>query len=118
MTIQGVFVINLVAVILLFYVLNLVRNGRLYVGYGIIFLISMVTIIITVSIPELLSAVTKLVGAVFPTSALTLIAFSFVAFMFVYILTQLTILSNRLAILVQELAILRAKEDSELLSVK
>jgi len=49
------------------------------------------------------------IGAVFPVSALTLLALCFIVLMLLYTLTQLTIVSNRLSKLVQELAIERAR---------
>lgn len=113
MTIQGIVAINLIALALLLWTLNLVRQGRLYVGYGVMFIFIIASAMVTVSVPKLLHFVTALVGAVFPVSALTLIALGFIAFLFIYILTQLTIISDRLATLVQELAIRNTKESSE-----
>lgn len=113
MTFHGIVMINLMAAVLVLWVLNLVRRGRLYVGYGVLFIVVSVSTAVIVSVPELLMLVTRLVGAVYPVSALTLLAFGFIAFMFVYILTQLTIVSNRLATVVQELALRQAKEQAE-----
>ena len=78
----------------------------MYVGYGVVFILA----ILGVTIPPLLRFVTHLVGAIFPASALTLLALCFIVFTLVYILTQVTVVSNRLAVVVQELAIQRAKE--------
>ena len=114
MTLQGLVVIDFIAIVLLLWVLNLVRRGHLYVGYGVFFIASLLAIVAIVSVPKLLMVVTRLVGAVFPASALTLVAFSVMGFMFVYVLTQLTILSNRVATLVQELAIRRTQEGAGL----
>lgn len=111
MTLQGVIVINLIAMALLIWVLNLVRRGKLYVGYGVIFIVAFAAIMVTVSVPHLLYRLTALVGAIFPVSAMTMIALAFIAFMFIYVLSQLTIISNRVALLTQELAIRRASEE-------
>jgi hypothetical protein len=108
MTLQGVLVIDVIAVALTLWVLDLVRTGRLYVGYAVMFVVAFVMIIGTVSVPPMLGAVTTLVGAAFPASALTLLALAFVGFLSIYILAQLTTLSNRLASVVQELAIRQA----------
>lgn len=108
--IQAILILNLIGLLFLLWVLNLVRHGRLYVGYGIIFVAAILSTMITLSVPQLLSGVTHLVGAVFPASALTLLALCFIVLMLLYILTQLTLVSNRLTLLVQELAIVRAKE--------
>jgi len=61
-------------------------------------------------VPPLLGWITRLVGALFPASALTLLALCFIVFMLVYILAQISVVSNRLAVLVQELAIRQAEE--------
>lgn len=111
MTVQGIVIINIMAIALLFWVANLVRKGRLYVGYGVIMILAILGIQIIVSIPRLLFLLTHLVGAVFPVSALTMMALGFIVMMLVYVLTQLTIISNRLAALTQALAIERAHEE-------
>ncbi len=109
MSLQGVLVLNLIALALLLWVLNLIRHGRLYVGYGVIFVIATLGTMLLVSVPRLQTVLTHVIGAVFPVSALTLLALCFIVLMLLYTLTQLTIVSNRLSKLVQELAIERAR---------
>ncbi len=109
MTIQGIIVLDLIGCVLLLWILDQVRRDRLYVGYGVIFVLTILGAILILSVPPLLTLVTKLVGAVFPVSALTLLAFCFIIFMLVYVLTQVTLLSNRLATVTQQLAIQQAK---------
>lgn len=111
--IQAILVLNLIGLLFLLWILNLIRHGRLYVGYGIIFVAAILGTMITLSVPQLLATVTHLMGAIFPASALTLLALCFIVLMLLYILTQLTLVSNRLTVLVQELAIERAKERTE-----
>ena len=113
MTIQGIIVLNLIGIGLLFWVLHLVRLGRLYVGYGVIFILTILMTIVLLSVPGLLTIVTHMVGAVFPASALTLLALCFIVLLLVYVLTQVTIISNRLAVMAQELAIRQASEDAK-----
>lgn len=110
MTVQGIIVLILIGLALLFWLLELVRRDRLYVGYGVVFILAILGVMIVLAIPPLLRLVTHLVGAIFPASALTLLALCFIVFTLVYTLTQVTIVSNRLAVVVQELAIQRAKE--------
>lgn len=112
MTVQGIIVLSLIGLTLMLWVLHLVRRGRLYVGYGVIFVATIIGVLVLLSVPRLLSLVTFLVGAIFPTSALTLLALCFIVLMLVYVLTQVTLVSNRLANLVQELAIQNAKNAS------
>jgi hypothetical protein len=112
MTLQGILVLNLIAVALLVWVLNLVRHGRLYVGYGVIFVAATIGTMLLLTVPWLQMTVTRLIGAVFPASALTLLALCFIVLMLLYILTQITIVSNRLSKLVQQLAIERARAEA------
>ncbi len=113
MTIHGIITIDIFGIILFLWILNLIREGRLYVGYGILFSIIIWTTAIIISVPRLLNIVTRLVGAFLPVSALTLLAIGFFILMLVYIFTQLTIIANRLAVLVQNLAIQQAKFEAE-----
>lgn len=112
MTVQGIIVLAVIGLVLMFWVMNLVRRGRLYVGYGVIFVATIVAVLILLAVPRLLTLLTHLVGAIFPTSALTLLALCFIVLMLVYVLTQVTLVSNRLANLVQELAIHDARNNS------
>jgi len=105
MTTQGIIVLIAVGLTLLVWILDLVRRDRLYVGYGIIFLLTILGALLVLVVPALLGGITRLVGALFPASALTLLALCFIVFMLVYVLAQITVVSNRLAIVVQELAI-------------
>ncbi|MDQ5849148.1 MAG: DUF2304 domain-containing protein [Pseudomonadota bacterium] len=112
MTFQGILVLNLIALVLLLWVLNLVRHGRLYVGYGVIFVAAIMGTMLLLSVPWLQAAVTRVIGAVFPASAFTLLALCFIVLMLLYILTQITIVSDRLSKLVQQLAIERARAEA------
>lgn len=113
MTVQGIVILNLIALALLLWVGNLVRRGTLYVGYGVIFIMLTLGMMLILSVPRLLAVLVSVVVAVFPVSALTLLALCFIVFMLIYILTQVTVLSNRLTLLVQGLAIQQAREAGE-----
>ena len=113
MTSQGVIVLDLIGIVLLVWILDLTRRDRLYVGYGTLFVVTVLTTIVVISVPPVLATVTRLVGALVPVSALTLLALGFIVLMLVYILTQLTVISDRLARVVQELAIQQAKENKQ-----
>lgn len=110
MTIQGNILLDVAAIAMLIWILDLTRRGQLYVGYGVMFVVTILGSMIVISVPPLLETVTSLLGALLPVSALTFLALGFVFFMLVYILTQTTIISNRLADLVQELAIQKIQE--------
>jgi len=110
MTTQGIVVLCLLGIALLLWVLNLVRRGRLYVGYGAVFIAAIFATILTLTFPPVLTTVSRMVGANLPASALSVLAFAFIVAMLVYILTQITLISNRLSAVVQELAIQEALE--------
>lgn len=109
---RAVLVLDLMGLFFLLWVLNLVRHGRLYVGYGVIFIAAILGTMVMLSVPQLLLGVTHLVGAIFPASALTLLALGFIVLMLLYVLSQLTLVSNRLAVLIQELAIERSRDSA------
>jgi hypothetical protein len=110
MTGHGVGVLTLIGLVLIVWISDLVRRERLYVGYGVLLIVSIVGVVPVLLVPRLLAVVTRLVGAVFPASALTLLALTFIVVGLIYVLTQLTIVSNRVATLIQELAVQQAKE--------
>ena len=108
MTIRGVIVLTLIGLVLVLWISDLVRRERLYVGYGVLLIMSILGVLILLVSP-LLAVVTRLVGAIFPASALTLLALTFLIISLIYVLTQLTIVSNRLTTLIQELAVQQAR---------
>jgi hypothetical protein len=105
MTWAGVLLVDLVGLALLVSLLNSVRKGRLYVGYGVIFVATVAGVMIMVSVPGLLRVTEGIVARFFPSSPLAVVGLAFHTLLLIYVLGQLTILSNRVARLVQELAI-------------
>ena len=105
MTTWGTVLIDGVGLVLIVWLFHLTRLGRLYVGYSVAFLITIAGAGLLISVPDLLQLVTKLMGAEYPASALTLLALGFFMVMLIYMLVQITTLSNRLATVVQELAV-------------
>jgi hypothetical protein len=70
--------------------------------------------LVAVLLPEIVWAtLTRLVSAVFPLSALIGLVFFFFILILVYIMTQLTIIADRLATVVQEIAIVKAQDEAE-----
>jgi hypothetical protein len=105
MTPQGVVVINFLGLVLIVLIINLVRTHKLYVGYALIWLLPTAGLMLTISFPPLLTFVTKAVGAIFPVSALSLLAFVFIFLMLIFISVQLSALSARQVELIQALAL-------------
>ena len=102
---QGIIFIDIVGFALLVFIIHLVRTKKLNVGYAGLWFLPLVLLMITVSFPPLLFFITQAVGAIFPASALSMLAFMFIFFVLVFISIQLTTLSNRQIELIQHLAL-------------
>lgn len=105
MSTQGIILLDLLGIGLLTLILNLVRIKKLAIGYAVIWLLSIGAMIITISLPPLLFFVTRVVGATFPASALSLLAFFLVFVMLIFFSMQLSILSARQIELIQRIAL-------------
>ncbi len=105
MNLQGILVVDLLGVAFILGIVNLVRVRRLHAGFAILWLSACLAVIVLVSIPPLLRFVTRTVGALFPASALSLIAFAFVFAVLILFSVQLSGLIDRQARLVQTFAL-------------
>jgi hypothetical protein len=89
--------------------LRLVRRDRLYVGYGVVALAALMALVVAASSSPGRVALSAL-AAVSPMLSVTAVAGVIVAAqMFIYVLSQLTIVSNRVTRVVQELALEHAE---------
>jgi len=113
MTIAGVVLGIAVGIVLLAWVVTLIRRGRLYVGYGVIFVFGTLVAMTILIVPSLLGAVTRASVALLPVPSLIIVALVIFTFLMVYVFTQITILSNRVMRLTQELAIRNARQDGD-----
>lgn len=105
MSIQGIILIDILGLGLIILILNLVRTHKLHVGYAVIWLLAVSGLITTISIPPLLALVTKAVGAIYPASALSLLAFVFIFLVLIFFSVQLSLISARQVELTQALAL-------------
>jgi hypothetical protein len=94
---------------MLAWMVHLARVGRLYAGYAIIFIAGLLGFVTLALVPGLPSSLAARLELLFPGLGVLVPALGAVFLLFVYVLTQVTILSNRVAALVQELAIERAR---------
>ena len=88
---QSAWLFDIGAVLLVLWTLRLVRRDRLYVGYGVLVLLVLGASVLTFSVVRL--------------SVVTVAGLLLAALLFIYILGQMTVLSNRLTQVVQELAL-------------
>ena len=105
MSIQGIIFIDLLGIGLIILLINLIRTKKLYVGYATIWLLAVLGLMVIVSVPSLLYLTPRLVGAVFPASALSLFAFVFIFLVLIFFSVQLSIISARQTEIIQALAI-------------
>ncbi|HET7294253.1 MAG TPA: hypothetical protein VFM88_17650 [Vicinamibacteria bacterium] len=110
MTWTGGLVIDALALAFLIWVLNLVRIGRLYVGYGVILVALAAASAGVVSITPLRAATQAALARLFGAGGPLVVALCMLVLLLAYVLTQVTLLASRLATLVQELAIRHAAE--------
>lgn len=109
----GVLLLDLMALLLIGWALDLVRRGRLYVGYGVIVIAFLSAVAALASLPGVGGLVSRFGQLAFPHEPFALLGFSFGAFLAIYVLHQLTVISNRLSRLTQELAIRGADSAGE-----
>ncbi len=105
MTSQGIFVLWLVGLGYFSWIIQLTRQRKLYIGYAVLWIFWIVLGLLLITIPPLLDIVTQLLGAQFPVSALTLLAFALLFGMQIYVLSQLSILSRRVTMIAQSIAL-------------
>ncbi len=106
----SVAVVDLAAAWLILWLFQLVRRDRLYVGYGVIFVLVIAAGMVLVAFPGALGPLNRLAEAVTRAPGLVALALAFILLMLIYILTQVTMLSNRVTTLTQELAIREATQ--------
>lgn len=105
MTVQGILILDFIGLLFMLLTLNLVRTRRLHVVYGVIWLMAVIIMMTTISIPPLLALVTAAVGATFPASAMTLLAFVLVFCMLIIFSMQLSTIAARQIELAQSVAL-------------
>lgn len=114
MSIHGIVLLDVIGIVLTMVVVNLVRTRRLTVAYGVVWLTALVGMVVIVSVPPLLELVTRAVGAIYPASALTLLALALAFWMLIIFSVQLSTISARQVELAQAWALsrLRSEESS------
>src|SRR5262245_52848262 len=109
MTMAGVVLGVAIGLVLLLWVVDLIRHDRLYVGYGVIFVLGTLAAMAVLIVPPLLDAVARASSALLPVPALSLVPLVLFTFLMVYVFAQISILSNRVTRLTQELALRSAR---------
>jgi hypothetical protein len=105
MSIHGIIFIDLVALSIIGLIVNLVRTRKLNVGYAVIWLLALSGVIALVSFSPLLEFITHSVGAIYPASAVSLLAFVFIFLVLIFFSIQLSKLLFQQNELIQYLAL-------------
>jgi hypothetical protein len=100
--------VGVVCAALLVLVLDQLRRDRLYVGYAVAVMAVMVVVLTAATVPLLVPSLAQALGALLPGTALVLLIITFSLFVLVYVLTQVSLVANRVAAIVQEMAIRNA----------
>ena len=113
MSTQGIILIDLLGLGLIALLLNLVRLRRLHVVHAALWLLAVSGLIILVSVPSLLAFITTAVGATYPASAISLVAFVFIFVVLIFFSVQLSALMDRQVRLAQAMALREALAQTE-----
>ena len=110
MSLQGIILIDILGLAMIVLIFNFVRSKKLYIGYAVIWLAATLFLVLIVSVPYLLELLPKIVGAIFPASALSLIAFAFIFLVLILFSVKMSLISERQVKIAQALAISKLAE--------
>ena len=113
MSTQGIALIDLIGLGLVALLLNLVRLKRLHVAHAALWLTAVIGLVILVSVPTLLASITAAVGATYPASAVSLLAFVFIFVVLIFFSMQLSTITERQVKLAQAIALREALAQPE-----
>ena len=105
MSLQGIIFIDILSIGFLLLVLNLVRTKRLHISYAVVWVLAVILLMAIISIPTVLTILPLLVGATYPASAISLLAFVLIFFTLIFFSVQLSTISSRQVELAQAIAI-------------
>jgi len=110
MSVHGVIFIDLVSLGFILLIINLLRNHRLTQGFALIWLFAIASVMVIVTFSPVMDMVTLAVGAIFPASAISLLAFIFIFLMLIVISMHISIISKRQVDLMQSMAIFESSK--------
>jgi hypothetical protein len=113
MTAVGIVTGTAIGLALLLWVVHLIRQDRLYAGYGVIFVVGTLAAMIVLVVPPLLRLATAASVALLPVASLSVVALVILTFLNVYVFVQISVLSNRVMRLTQELAIRSPRQPTQ-----
>ena len=108
---QGRLLLVAVAFVMSAVVVHMLRRRRLHEEYALVWLGMLAVMLLVVASRGTLFLVTRLVGAKYPASALTLISLAVIFLFLILYSTRISVLSDKVVRLTQELAILRSERE-------
>jgi hypothetical protein len=113
--VTGNLIADAIGLLLFGWVLNLVRKGNVYAGYGSALLTIIGGIICVASAPaQFVETLRHRIGEVMPSSLPVFLAIYCILLTLIYLLREITLISRRLRTLTQQLAIEFARRDGAL----
>jgi hypothetical protein len=94
-------------------IIELVRRRRLKEEYSLLWIVTALVLLVLSVWYGLLLDITKLIGAVLPSSTLFFFGLIFVMLMLLHFSVRVSLLERRLTALVQELGLLAARREQE-----
>ena len=105
MSTYGIIFIDLIGLAMLLLILNLLRTKKLSVNYAVIWVLTIFSMMVIITVPPLLDILPAIVGARFPASALSLLAFIYIFLILIFFSVRLSIISKRQTRLIQSIAL-------------
>ena len=109
MTAIGTVAAMMIGAVLLVWVVHLIRYDRLYVGYGVIFILGTLAAMAILAVPPVLRIALNVSVVLMPEPSLSALAIVILTFLMVYVFIQISVLANRVIKLTQELGIRNAQ---------
>lgn len=91
------------------FILYLIIRDRLKVEFGLLWIIAFSVAGIIVLSYKTLNFLTRLIGAVYPTGTMTVLAFGFIFLLLIYLTAYLTTMSDRIKMMSQYISLLEKK---------
>ena len=113
MTPMGTGLLLIAAVGIVVWILDLVRRGQLYVGYGVVLLGLVASLVGVATLRPARDLVVSVLESVYPREPAAVAGLTAALLLVIYVLHQLSVLSHRVATLTQEIALRGARRDDE-----
>jgi hypothetical protein len=102
-----------ISIFLLLFVLELVRRKRLKEKYSLLWLLMSVVLIITIAWPRAATFMRDLFGLISVANTILLIAVLFITILCIHFSVRISVLSDQVKLLAQEVALLKGNRDGK-----